>query len=216
MLSATLLTALVLAPGQLFKDLPVMESSVMRLHVGKRGCWTMAMETKAHTRTGGDDIATKEFFEESGEQTCEELSRIFAAVDFSSEVKVMGENPATIVQTVTGKGDDPADLLQLLRVQLYLERCTFSWNRECFEVSGFPPKPPETGIVGALLGAMITAVSSEPGYRDQIVLTTDGRFVVDHMPCEIEDEGRRLILDISRFYESPEQKRTLRIEGLGE
>jgi hypothetical protein len=44
MLSATLLTALVLAPGQLFKDVPVMESSATRLHVGKQGCWTMTIE----------------------------------------------------------------------------------------------------------------------------------------------------------------------------
>ncbi|HUY89375.1 MAG TPA: hypothetical protein VMV10_11620 [Pirellulales bacterium] len=215
MLSATLLTALVLAPGQLLKGVPIAESSTMRLHVGKQGRWTMTFEESAHTRLGGDDAATIKLAKKIGEEMSEEFSHGLASAEFTSEVKVVGENPATVVVTVTGKGDDPADLLQWLRLILGCERCAFSWNRERFEISGFPPKP-QTSLVGSVLGVIISGVVFDPHYKAETVLTTDGRFVVDHLPCKIEDDGRRLVLDVSKLADSPEQERSLRIEGLGE
>ena len=182
MLSATLLTALILAPGQLFKDVPVAESSSMRLHVGKQGHWTVTFEEKAHSRPGGDDAATIELAKEIGEEMSEEFSSVFATAEFSSEVKAVGQNPATVVLTVTGKGDDPADLLQWLRLELGLERCTFSWDRKRFEISGFSPKP-QGSFVGAVLGMIVSGIAFDPHYKYEFVLTTDGRFVVDHLPC---------------------------------
>jgi hypothetical protein len=149
------------------------------------------------------------------EETCREFSRAFATAEFLSEVKVKGDNPDSIVQTVTGKGNDPADLLQLLRGQLQLGRCTFSWDRKRFEISGFPPRP-QGSLASVVLAVVVAGAVCDPHYKNEIVLTTDGRFIVDHMPCEIEADGRRLVLDVSKLDESPEQERSLKIEGLGE
>lgn len=218
MLSATLLTALVLAPGQLFKDIPVFESSAMRLHVGKQGSWTTTIEMKARSRSG-DDAKTKEFFDEMSEGLIEEFSGGLTSVEFQSEVKVVGQNPTTIMMTVTGKGDDTIELLLWLRGHLGMERSTFSWDGKTLQLKGFPPKPPETSAGALLLGAVVSAVLSNgfaPDYSGELVLTTDGRFVVDHLPFAVEDDGRRLVLDVSKFDESPEQECSLRIEGLGE
>ncbi len=214
MLSAAFLPALILVSGQLFPRVPVTDAETFHVHVAKGGHWTCKHELTCHLRTA-DEADTTKAFEEIFDGIRDLWESEYNA-EWDCQVKVTDEKRGTIV--FTGKGDDVVELLELLRDVLGLERCAFSWDRSCLQIGGFSPRT-DPSAVGSLIGAIASAVlfgDAQADCKAEMVLTTDGRFIAEHLPAKIDEDGCRLVLDLANENESPEQERTLRIEGLEE
>ncbi|HVC95118.1 MAG TPA: hypothetical protein VND64_15585, partial [Pirellulales bacterium] len=206
------LPLLVLVAGQSL-PIPIPESTSIHLHVAKGGHWTIKEVVTLRFRSA-DQIDDFDEISELLEALQEDFKSKKAVCD--GQVTAAGENRYTFV--VTCKGDDVVELLEMLEEYLGLERCAFSWDRTCLRIGGFPPKN-EPSLFGAIVGAIVSSMifgDAKVECKEEFVLTTDGRFVAENLPSKIDDDGRRLVLDLANLYAFPEQERTMRIEGLEE
>lgn len=216
MFATTILPAWVFVIGYSFSLLPVIESHSLHLHVAKQGRWTLSIEEKGHLRNGNDADTQKAFEIRRDDIVSWVESRLeLKKRDFACQAKLTGERQGMVV--LIAKGDDSQLFGVLEDSVLEFNRYIGNWDGNCFSMRGFPLRRAKQGTLDAMFEELICAVvRGGPRPKTELILTTDGCFGVERIPCRIENDGRKLVLDASRLAESPNKIRELIIDDLGE
>lgn len=216
MFATAFLPASVFVIGYSISLLPVIDSQSVHLHVAKQGRWMLSIEEKGHLRNGNDADTQKAFELRRDDIVSWVESRLeLKKRDFECQANLTGERQGMIV--LIAEGDDSQLFSVLDDSVLEFNRYTGNWDGNCLSMRGFPQQEAKRGSLEAMLEELFSVVFfGGPSPEKEIVLTTDGCFGVEQIPCEIEDDGQKLVLDVSKLSESPNKIRELSIFDLGE
>lgn len=200
--------AIVVLAFQLFPPVPVPESEAIHLHIGKSGEWRLTHEASFRLRNvkkGTNRVELLDTFRDMMVEMYKSRNNVVEC-----DVKMTGDNTGRL--SLEAEGDDITDAAALVRDLLGFENCAFSWDRNTLQIDGFL-ETKEAGLIDAVVSAVF--IGGMAKYRADVVLTTDGRFVCEHIPGKLDDDGRRVTVDFSTAAGDGATQRRLRVENIG-